>query len=267
MFGDLLRQVELKQLASFVSPAFFDVFSRQQLWRQGVVLVGNQRDKHGFDSRRSERQADLERAGLAVRVWPPPSDRAGSTRLPSLEARRVYAHAVLTLYFHQIFVGRGLLLDLSAKALSPAGGFADGTVALDWRPAAWYVDWDGDFRTGLQLLYRGFYLDDDAAFDAGARHLGLLPLRQLFREHFGEQVTETRFRLTQFLDSFKRIFAFCKMNDVQLRSEFVVLGACLSTLYENLERLDVAVDARACFVEGSQKPLLDTSTAANEVRS
>ncbi len=266
MFGDLLRQVELKQLASFASPGFFEVFSRRQLWRQGVTLLGNQRNRSAFELRKAERQAELERAGLAVRVWPP-SVRPGAGAPPSYEAQRSYVRAVLTLYFHQVYTGRAWLLDLSAKALSPVVQAGAPGVVLDWKPAAWYVDWDSEFRAGLQLLYRGFYLDDDAAFDAGARRLGLLPLKHLFRQHFGERVTETRFRLSHFMESFQRIFAFCKTNGVQLRSDFVVLGACLSSLYENLERFDVTVDARACFAEGSRVSPVDAGVLGIEVGS
>lgn len=262
MFGSLLRQVELRHLASLVSPGFFDVFPRRLLWSQGVKVIANQRNKAGFERCRVERQRALDRAGLAVRVWPPPADER-ELHVPA-QGQRAYAHSVLTLYFHQIFAGSSLLLDSSARALRPArdparvsrldarpASVIEDPVALDWRPSAWYVDWDPEFRQGLQLLYRGFYLADDASFDAGAELLGLTPIRHLFRQHFGERITDMRFELKHFLDSFQRIFRFCKIHGIELRSDFVMLGACLSTLYENLERFDVTVDARRCFINGS----------------
>jgi hypothetical protein len=114
------------------------------------------------------------------------------------------------------------------------------------------VEWEPEFRSALQLLYRGFYVGDDAAFDAGASRLGLSAIKHLFRQHFGEQTNNTRFRLKHFYDSFQRIFEYCKTHRIELKGEFVVLGACLSTLYENLDRFDVAVDARSCFILGAR---------------
>jgi hypothetical protein len=277
MFGTLLRQVELRHLTSFASPAFFDVFPRRALWSQGMAVLANQRNKQGFERCRAERQRALDRAGLRVRVWPSPLADERELHVPD-SIRSAYAHSVLTLYFHQIFAGSSLLLDLSARAVRPARDHVrvsrveardaalvtEPSVALDWRPSAWYVDLTPEFRDGLQLLYRGFYLADDASFDAGAAQLGLTPLRHLFREHFGERVTDMRFELKHFLDSFQRIFRFCKTHGIELRSDFVLLGACLSTLYENLERLDVRVDARHCFIEASRVSTGESQRAAGE---
>ncbi len=256
MFGNLLRQVELRHLTSFVSPAFFEVFPRKTLWIEGRRIVSNQRNQYAFDQCRAARQAELDQAGLPVRVWPPRPASVGvpgSKQLP-LEAQRAFAHAVVTLYFHQLFAGHTLLLDQSARALTPADvDVSPGAICpLDWHPSAWFVEWEPEFRSALQLLYRGFYVGDDAAFDAGASRLGLSAIKHLFRQHFGEQTNNTRFRLKHFYDSFQRIFEYCKTHRIELKGEFVVLGACLSTLYENLDRFDVAVDARSCFILGAR---------------
>ncbi len=262
MFGNLLRQVELRHLTSFVSPAFFEVFPRKMIWNEGRRLVSNQRNQYAFDLCRAARQEELDRAGLPVHVWPQRPAFVDASRLKQfpLEAQRAFAHAVVTLYFHQLFAGQMFLLDLSARALTPADVDVSrgATCPLDWHPSAWFVQWEPEFREALQLLYRGFYLGDDAAFDAGASRLGLSAIKHLFRQHFGEQTNKTRFRLKHFYDSFQRIFEYCKTHRIELKGEFVVLGACLSTLYENLDRFDVAVDARSCFIQGARGHITDT---------
>jgi len=238
MIGKILASGQLGKLASFVSPAFFDVMPAKALWSRGRALVAGTRNHAAFRHAVAERSnelsaclpqielvADRKSASTGPHAAMPPEQRAG---------------IVTELYFHQLFHGKTALLDLRGASFTPAG------ECLIWHPAAWQGEWAPDFIAALRDLYRGFYAKDDAMFQRGLRALSLEQSEDLFRKHFGSDGF-VAFRTVDFVDTFHQVFERCKKYGVALHPDFLPLGIYLAALYDHLEDLAVAVDVAAAF--------------------
>lgn len=246
VIADLLQKTELEHLRSLVSPTFFDVVPSRMLWREGKGLVRNYRDRDGFADAMEERRRTLGDADMPIRL-----DDGGPRKADPVEAVEDYAEHVVALYFHQIWFGNRAIIDLRASAVSEDR--SDGYRLL-WHPGPMWMEHDETFRGHLKDVYQGFYTDDAERFEAGLSALGMGGASDLFARHFGENVEATRFELDRFIETFHDIFVFCRERDIELAGEFLSLGVYLATMYENLDRFDVTVDARRAFERGTSNP-------------
>ncbi len=148
--------------------------------------------------------------------------------------------AVLRLYFSQWLSPGGLFLDLRPARLALDGD------RLQFHPNGLWIELREEFRGGMVGLYRSFYSDDEGAFDAALRQMGMLPdhlpeeaeaeLKGLLDAHFGVQQHAQKFSIDAFKHSFDALFEFFLAHDYKMHSDFVFVGFYLITLYLTLER-------------------------------
>ena len=241
MIGKILGSGQLGKLASFVSPAFFDVMPLRALMGRGRKLVAQSRDGQLLRQIVSERAATLEatmpQLQLSLHVNPPGAASAHDALWR--------ADQIVELYFRQLFLDAPTLLDLRATAFS-----VDGSV-LRWAPAAWIADWSPDFIKQLRALYRGFYTHDDAQFRQALAALSLTHSEDLFREQFGAGQEHVRFEVRAFVDVFHRVFERCKQARTSLHPDFLPLGIYLAALYDHEQELGVPVDVAGAFARAT----------------
>lgn len=237
MIGKILGSGQLGKLASFVSPAFFDVMPMRKLVGRARSLVAQSRDGARLRSLVTERAAELQdvmpQLRLSQHVEPP---GASSTHDAAWRAGQV-----VELYFRQLFLPGPTLLDLRASAFSTDG------ETLRWSPAAWLAEWSPDFIEPLRGLYLGFYSHDDALFRRSLAALSLAHSEDLFREQFGAGQDEVRFEVRAFIDVFHRVFERCKQQGTSLHPDFLPLGIYLAALYDHEQELGVPVDVAGAF--------------------
>jgi len=237
MIGKILGSGQLGKLASFVSPAFFDVMPMRALLGRARKLVSQSRDGAKLKQAVTARSAALERVmpqvRLSLHVEPP-----GAASAHDAEWR---GNQVVELYFRQLFSDGPTLLDLRASAFSQ-----DGDI-LRWSPAAWLADWSPDFIQPLRGIYRGFYSHDDAQFRQSLAALSLSHSEDLFREQFGAGQDRVKFEVRSFVDVFHRVFERCKQHKTSLHPDFLPLGIYLAALYDHEQELGVPIDVAGAF--------------------
>lgn len=240
MIGKILGSGQLGKLASFVSPAFFDVMPAKSLWNRSRKLLSGTRDREAFRLAVAARASELHSKLPAIELVPDgkPAKNPSAAAGGSPEAR---GDNVVELYFHQLFHGQTALLDIRGASFTAAGD------TLLWHPASWLADWTPEFIAALREIYRGFYGHDDQQFRAGLAALSLTHSEDLFRKHFGGGQDRVTFRTVDFVDTFHQVFQRCKSARVALHPDFLALGIYLAALYDHLEDLAVAVDVAAAF--------------------
>ena len=257
MIGKILASGQLGKLASFVSPAFFDVMPAKALWARARGLLAGTRDHEAFRQAAAERAEWLARALPEIELTPsrvpPPRDRGANVMTgagtPSPEWR---ATRVAELFFHQLFHGQVILLDLRGSAFSVAADH------LQWRPANWLARLSPEFSVPLRALYQGFYAGDDDLFRHGLAALSLTSCEDLFREHFGGDRARVTFRTVDFIDTFHQVFERCKQTGTSLHPDFLPLGIYLAALYDHLDDLAVAVDVASAFMRATRSAAADS---------
>jgi hypothetical protein len=247
MLGKILASGQLGKLASFASPAFFDVMPAKALWSRGRALLSESRNGEAFRLAVASRSAELDAAMPGVRLVANAGESSKGAAL-SASDREWQGAQIVELYFHQLFVGRSTLIDLRKSAFSYT------PQRLTWHPAAWIADWAPDFIAPLRDVYRGFYAHDDALFRRGLSQLSLSHSEDLFRQHFGGDQAQVRFEMKHFVDTFHAVFTRCKAAGTALHPDFLALGIYLAALYDHLAELAVTVDVAQAFQRATSKP-------------
>lgn len=246
MFGKILGSGQLGKLASFVSPAFFDVMPMRQLMGRAKKLLTQSRDGALIRQVVTERAAQLERTLPQIRLSA--QSEPSQTALPSDEAARSARAALIAeLYFRQLFSAGPTLLDLRATSFRNS---SPGDTLL-WTPAAWIAEWSPDFIEPLREIYAGFYAGDDVRFRRGLSALSLTHSEDLFREQFGAQQKAVTFEVRAFIDVFHRVFERCKREGTNLHPDFLPLGIYLAALYDHEQELRVPVDVGTAFARAT----------------
>jgi hypothetical protein len=250
MIGKILGSGQLGKLASFVSPAFFDVMPAKSLWNRSRKLLSGTRDREAFRHAVAARSSELQQSLPAIELVSEgkPDAKPGTTG-GSPEKR---GENVCELYFHQLFHGQTALLDIRGTSFTAAGD------KLLWHPASWLADWSPEFITALRDIYRGFYAHDDNQFRSGLAALSLTNTEDLFRKHFGDGQERVTFRTVDFVDTFHQVFQRCKQSRVALHPDFLPLGIYLAALYDHLEDLAVPVDVAAAFARATRSSTENT---------
>ncbi|HEX4340737.1 MAG TPA: hypothetical protein VH062_32740 [Polyangiaceae bacterium] len=243
MIGRLLGSTDLKQLASFVTPAFFEVMPAKPLFAQAKRLRAASKDAGAMRHAVARRQPLLEQASLPIVLGS--REQAPAAGVPSMPAEQ-RAEAIVTLYFHELLTDGPVLLDLRSEA------FTAGADRLFWHPSSWLAAFSPEFVGALRRIYRGFYTANDAEFRAGLDELNLLPAEDLFRTQFGSDVHAVTFRTQHFVSTFHDVFVRCKEKGIRLHPDFLPLGIELAALYEHVESLGVSVDVAKCFERASK---------------
>lgn len=257
MLSKLLKSADLRQLTSFVSPAFFDVMPMGKIWSRGRGLMTS-RSSRTYRDALDQRARELARLPLAVRLA---GDAPAPT--PDLLGAGVDANAarVVTLYFEQLFSDTPTLLDLRASSCRMEG------TTLGWDPSPWVCAWDPTFLRHLRELYVGFYGGDDPMFRRSLEALHIDVAEDLFRKHFGAEQTGLDFKMRDFVDTFHQVFLRCRDAKVELHADFLPLGVYLATLYEHLDGLSVRIDVRAAFERVQQAQQGHVGNGASPARS
>jgi hypothetical protein len=253
MIGKILGSGQLGKLASFVSPAFFDVMPARALWSRGKALLADTRNTNKIRELVSERTQMLAstmpalRLSLPLHVDTPAPSASGRDR--AVDAWR--GGLVAELYFRQLFLDgqdgqpAATLLDLRATSFTTDG------KSLVWSPAPWIAQWSPDFIVALREIYRGFYQHDDALFRHGLTQLKLQHSEDLFREQFGAGQDSVEFHVRSFIDVFQRVFERCKKHKTNLHPDFLPLGIYLAALYDHLQELGIAVNVADAFARAT----------------
>lgn len=258
MFGKLLKNADLRQLSSFVSPAFFDVLPAHKIWIRGrSVLISKSSD----DYRQAVASRARSLAALPLAVILPGQPGAGDDLGSDQGA---HAARVVSLFFAQIYSDTPTLLDLRRDSARDQQG------QLTWDPAPWVSRWSPDFLRGLRGLYDGFYTPDEALLRQSLRALGIDLAEDLFRKHFGTHPERQRFAVKDFVNTFHQVFVRCRDAKRELHEDFLPLGVYLATLYDHLDGLDVEVDVPACHARarraGSGLPRAERASKPGEAR-
>lgn len=228
----------------YASPALFEVMPLRALLAQGREFVSNGSDGRRYAKVRERIASSLRERGLDVELGAQDSQAKGLVPAEfSEEARRQTGIRILEIYFTQIFAGDEAILDLRGDSFSTSEG-----ARLQWRPKAFYVQWQPDFLRGLRDLYAGFYLDQESRFEAGLLQLGLQDSGDTLVSHLGSgDQRSVRFETSAFHTSFHDTFLACRDRGVALHRNFLALGIYLVCLYDVLESLELEFDVRGAF--------------------
>lgn len=245
---DLIRRAargsSWSHFIDYASPALFDVMPLRALLAQGKEFVSGGSDGHCYVKVRERIASSLLARGLDVELGAQESHAKGLVPAElSEDARRQVGDRILEIYFTQIFAGDETILDLRGDSFSTSEG-----ASLQWRPKAFYVQWEPDFLKGLRDLYAGFYLDEAARFDAGLLQLGLQDSGDALVIHLGSgDQRSVRFETSALHSSFHDTFLACRDRGVALHRNFLALGIYLVCLYDVLESLELEYDVRGAF--------------------
>jgi hypothetical protein len=177
MIGKILASGQLGKLASFVTPAFFDVMPAKALWGRARKLLAGTRDREAFRHAVAERSRELAKVLPEVQLVEGKRAAAGDRR------ERARASRVVELFFHQLFYGRVTLLDLRAASFT-----ADGERLL-WHPASWVREFTPDSIGSLRGHLSRFYTRMTPGFSRVAGAFTAVvrrPVSQAFRWRPGE---------------------------------------------------------------------------------
>ena len=228
----------------YASPALFEVMPLRALLAQGKEFMSNGSDARRYAKARENIASSLIARGLEVELGPQEKNASGLVPADLSEPlRRQTGDRILEIYFTQIFAGEDTILDLRGDSFSASEG-----SKLQWRPKAFYVQWQADFLAGLRNLYAGFYLDDEPRFESGLLQLGLQDSGDALVSHLGSgDQRSVRFETSAFHTSFHDTFLACRDRGVALHRNFLALGIYLVCLYDVLESLDLEFDVRGAF--------------------
>ncbi|HTU63734.1 MAG TPA: hypothetical protein VMF89_34960 [Polyangiales bacterium] len=244
MLGKLIKSADLRQLSSFVSPAFFDVLPARKIWSRGRQIMTS-KGNEAYREALALRAGSLRALPLAVAL---PGHEAGVSDALGSDAR-AHATRLVTLYFEQIFSDSPTLLDLRPASAHDLDG------QLRWQPAPWLCKWDAEFLAALRGLYRGFYAPDDALLTRSLVILGIEFAEDLFREHFGANPVAQRFVMKDFVSTFHQVFLRCRERRREMHEDFLPLGVYLATLYEHLDSYPIEVNVAACYARATRRPV------------
>lgn len=235
MFSKLLKSADLRQLSSFVSPAFFDVLPARKIWGRGRALMISKGSSEYRDAV-AARASSLAGLPLSVAL---PSQAVARDSLG--DDARAHATRLVTLYFEQIYSDSPTLLDLRAQNARDQHG------QLAWDPAPWVCRWSPEFLGPLRGLYEGFYAPDDGLLRESLKALRIDIAEDLFRKHFGAHPEAQRFVMKDFVDTFHQVFVRCRDQKRELHEDFVALGVYLATLYDHLDGVPIEIDVAGCY--------------------
>src|SRR3954453_6445014 len=118
MIGKILGSGQLGKLASFVSPAFFDVMPAKSLWNRSRKLLAGTRDREAFRHAVAARATELQRRLPVIELIEGKPASKPSAPAASPGARGGH---VCELFFNQLFHGETVLLDIRGTSFSAAG--------------------------------------------------------------------------------------------------------------------------------------------------
>lgn len=236
MWKQLLAGTDWSMLRDFVSPALFDVVPARVIVGQGTQLIRWARDRDGARAARRQRAETLEAVGSDLELVSRSGFAPGDAPDPSARGA-----ALLRLYFHQLYAGGPVLLDLRTRA------FTDG-ASLRWAPGSAHAHFQPGFASAIRDLYDGFYDEDDARFRTGLDALGVRPAEETFRTHFGaDDPHAVHFELDRFVGTFHEVFVRCREAGSSLHPQLLPFGVYLAALYEHLAALGGAHDVLGAF--------------------
>ncbi|QDG53567.1 hypothetical protein FIV42_23325 [Persicimonas caeni] len=236
MLRELVGESEWQDVREFVSPKIFKIVPFSTATRQFRKVASNYFDKTGFHEAVAERSQWLGRRQLPIKLT--------SRRTVELGDGATSGQLVLQLYFHQLFYGKRTLLDLRHARFGGING------KVEWVPHAFWTEWEPEFRLAAQDIYMGFYLDDDARFEAGLDVMGLLCAEDVFVEHFGGgEQHAVSFRMERFIKTFRKTLQRCKAAGQRAHPNLIPFGMYIVTLYDHLEHLGGEFDVRGAFFD------------------
>lgn len=164
---------------------------------------------------------------------------------------------LLKIYFSQVMHSKIFFLDLRSKHFSRVETSLEG---LQWKPGNLWAELDEDFSQGIQMVYKGYYADDDVDFAEGLKKCQLVKnhwseaqqqeVLEVFKKHFSNGREEKiHFNLEHFQKSFSAIFKTLIKNKIRLDKNFLYLGVMLVTLYMALDEIGGDYDVAKIFKE------------------
>lgn len=235
---------DLRELVAFVPTRGWDAIE----WRP--LLDQLRRISWQLASRKGVNKLAASVSGLTDAMI---IDGRSGPGLESLDAteRKAAGDRILRFYFAQFSNPRGQFLDFRDSRFVATDG------AIAFRPSGLYATLADDFRVGMLDLYRGFYAPDEELLDDALYRMGFLndelsdgeadELRGLLQRHFGADQRAQAFSIEVFRESFNALFDFFIDKGYSLRSDFVLVGFYLITLYLVLEFLGQEHDVKALW--------------------
>ncbi len=234
----------LKELLKHVPTVLFEVVEWKVLASELPKLSRRLLQKEGFEELFDKQHSFLEPFGIHL-----VTDIHSPGKFGSVEA----SEKILALYFAQLFSPHGLFLDLGPNHLDFNSG------GLNYAPNGLWTKFHPQFSQGLQKIYDGFYLENEALFHEGLLTCGLTSpkwpqaekdaLAQLFKSHFGASLTsDMSFDLETFKQSFFKVADFMLEKKVVISTDFLYLGIALVTLYSSLESNNSKVNVKKVYL-------------------
>ncbi|NNK07357.1 MAG: hypothetical protein HKP50_08625 [Myxococcales bacterium] len=242
---------EWSGVLDLVTPGL-DLLAPQELFQQSLELVSNAANTRRYASVRDTAQATLRSARVDILVE---EQRRKIRLVPSSDLKRTQRRWLgqlgLQLYFTQLFQGDTAVIDLwpSRLGINAAGDAI-------WNPRPLYVRWDAEFIGAVRDVYAGFFIDDQAQFQAGLRKLGVEAAGGLALRHLGEGTQRGVRFSTAHLGATLREISDLNLNLSRagtLSRNFVAFGLYLLSLHELLESLDCSFDVRSAFMRSYRR--------------
>ncbi len=240
---------EWSALLDLVPPGF-DLLSAKQIAHQALELLTNAANTRRYAAVLGTTQATLRAARIPILVE---ENRSGRRLVATADLKRTQrrwlGQVILQLYFAQLFQS-----DVAVIDLWPARLGVDEAGDAIWNPRPVYIRWDRDFVAALRDVYAGFFLDDEARFEAGLSHLGLGSAGGLLLRHLGQgNQRGVRFSASHLQATLKEISELNLTRPGTLHQNFVAFGLYLASLHELLASLDCALDVRSAFMRSYRR--------------
>lgn len=238
----------LKEILGHVPEIAFDMVDWFQLINTINPILRRAVTHEGFDSLKGSTTQQFSKLGI---LYDGEGDILSELKV---HERQIVGEKILRLFFTQIYSKDGCFIDLRPHH------FVFDKKHLYFNPSGMWIKWNPDFQLGLIRLYRGFYYENSEDFEAALVALNLVQtdwdqklkdeLKNILKEQFARGIKEpTYFELEQFHQSFMKLFNFLLLHKTKLKSDFIVLGAYLVSLYLCLELLGTSHQVKDIFIE------------------
>lgn len=237
--------LEIKKIVSLMpsmSLKLIDIASYTRNIKSTLELLSN---KKSYEQSVQDVSEVLEKSNILIS-----KDR----NLDLLKPSRVTGEAILRLYFIQLIHQDICFLNLSQENFKQVG------PKLYWKPSKLRHKFSLGFKTSLLKIYQGFFENNIEVFDNGLKDLGLVKesmdqntkdvIKTLFLTHFGDASNKPiKFNLSDFKESFEKLFKFMLDEKIPLNPEFAYLGIYLTTLYETLDKFPIKLDVKQAYID------------------
>lgn len=236
----------LKELAKYVPSVLFQAVDWNELAHEVPKLTRRMIQKEGLTDLLIAQRSLFEKQNILLTL--------DSVTPTSLHFDQEDGKKILSFFFGQLFLDRGIFLDLRPKH------FQKLDQKLLYQVSGFWTELDPGFRSSLIKVYDGFYLEDDTLYKEGLEGMGLIKkdwsdkdkeeLADIFGRQFGnERSGEMKFKLEDLNKTIIELSHFMLERRVKVSKDFLYLGIYLVTLYGVMEETDLPFPVKNIYLE------------------